>query len=122
MVALERNISGRKRIGCQSIEDASRIRTSVHVVTQRYSQAISRRAFFEVALDFRYHLVEQVRPTVDVANDVGSAIFSGVGQISSHGLANEFSVAFALPRTYQYAGSTRCSTFHRPAFVDRAGC
>src|SRR5262245_20421967 len=36
MVAFESNVSGRKWIACQPVEYASRIRTPVHVVAQRY--------------------------------------------------------------------------------------
>src|SRR6516162_7822815 len=80
MVAFERDVSGRERIICQTVQHASRIGTSVHVVAQRDGQAIGDRAFFEILLDLLDHFVEQIGATMDVADDVDSLVRSDVSQ------------------------------------------
>ena len=60
VIAFEPDVLGRKGIAFQPFEHPARIWTSVHVVAQRYGQAVSCRICLEISLDFLDHSIEQV--------------------------------------------------------------
>jgi hypothetical protein len=66
------------RIAHKAVDDAARIRTTIDVIAERHGQGIADGIGLEVAGNQRDHPVKQVRPAVDIANDVNSALIQKV--------------------------------------------
>src|SRR5579863_3880784 len=73
MVALERHKPGRKRIVRQPLNDLSRVGPAIYVVAQSDSEAIGRCGSLQITRNGADHALQEVRSTVDIANNINPA-------------------------------------------------
>ena len=78
MIPFQRDEARRERIAHKAVDDAAKIRTTVDVIAERNGQGIVDGIGLEVAGNQLDHPVKQVRPAVDIANDVNSALIREV--------------------------------------------
>jgi hypothetical protein len=75
MIAAQRHIGRRKRIGGEAIEHAACVGPAVDVIAERDRQRIAAMRF-NVARDGRDGPIEQIEPPVNVANRINPGAFA----------------------------------------------
>ncbi len=72
VVSFQRDEVRRERIAHEAVEHPARIRPSINVVAERDRHAVADWTRVEVARNVVDHAVEQIRPAMNVADDVNS--------------------------------------------------
>src|SRR5215470_10764829 len=72
VISFQRDEVRRERIAHEAVEHPARIRPSINVVAERDRHAVADWTRVEVARNVVDHAVEQIRPAMNVADDVNS--------------------------------------------------